>query len=178
MSFILAPTAGGVMMDKLPSNAEILHQKSMLDLAKESLTTGKFIELYDSFAGSPDSLYYKTDHHWTTLGAYYGYVEIMKSFGLASEIIPAELFEKQIASDSFYGTLWSAGGMKWVAPDSVEFWYFGNEDDFDEIFNLIQKEWDEKANKFGEDIDMPFSVRCFAKPDKTEIMLNFKIFSF
>ena len=50
--------------------------------------------------------------------------------------------------------------------------------DFDEIFELIQKEWDEKANKFGEDIDKPFSVQCFAKPDKTEIMLNFKIFSF
>ena len=77
-----------------------------------------------------EAVYYKTDHHWTTLGAYYGYVEIMRSFGMEDEIIPQEDFEKRVVSDSFYGTLWSAGGMKWVHPDTVEFWLYGNEDAF------------------------------------------------
>ncbi len=77
-----------------------------------------------------ESVYYKTDHHWTTLGAYYGYAEIMKSFGMEQEIIPQEAFEKRVVSDTFYGTLWSAGGMKWVRPDTVEFWLYGNEDEF------------------------------------------------
>ena len=77
-----------------------------------------------------ESVYYKTDHHWTTLGAYYAYAETMRSFGMEAEILPMEAFEKEIASEDFYGTAWSAGGMKFVAPDSLEIWTLGNEDEF------------------------------------------------
>ena len=85
-----------------------------------------FREKYDS----GEYVYYKTDHHWTTLGAYYAYAELLRSWGMEGEIIPIEAFDRQTVSDSFYGTAWSAGGMKYVAPDSMEFWYLGNEDDF------------------------------------------------
>lgn len=77
-----------------------------------------------------ESVYYRTDHHWTTLGAYYAYVELMRSFGMESEIIPPESFSRQTVSDSFYGTAWSAGGMKQIRPDSMELWLLGNEDEF------------------------------------------------
>lgn len=116
-------------------------------------------------------VYYKTDHHWTTLGAYYGYVEIMESFGLASEIIPAELFEKHIVSDSFYGTLWSAGGMKWVAPDSVEFWYFGNEDDFvvvadeRELNGFYSEKWLSKKDHYSCFLDGTHDVVTISRKD-------------
>ena len=77
-----------------------------------------------------EEVYYKTDHHWTSLGAYYAYTETMKTFGMEAETLPAERFTRKTVADSFYGTLWSAGGMKWVSPDRVEFWLAGNEDDF------------------------------------------------
>ncbi len=77
-----------------------------------------------------ESVYYKTDHHWTTLGAYYAYAELMKSFGMEDELLPMEAFVRETVSEAFYGTAWSAGGMKFVAPDSMEFWKYGNEEDF------------------------------------------------
>ena len=81
-------------------------------------------------AQGTDPLYYRTDHHWTTLGAYYAYCEIIKSFG-DIDLKPAPLSEFTIeqASDSFYGTTWSKAGMKWIKPDTIEYFrYEGDED--------------------------------------------------
>ena len=73
-------------------------------------------------------LYYRTDHHWTTLGAYYAYVEIIKSFkDDGFEPLPLSAFEYETASDSFYGTTWSKAGMKWISPDNI--YYFRYEGD-------------------------------------------------
>ena len=88
------------------------------------------IPLLREKSGNGEYVYYKTDHHWTPLGAYYGYVEVMRSFGMEAETLPADRFQKQTVSTSFYGTLWSAGGMKWISPDSVDLWFIGNEDEF------------------------------------------------
>lgn len=75
-------------------------------------------------------VYYRTDHHWTTLGAYYAYVEIMKSFGMEADIIPRDKFTVNVVADDFYGTTWSKCGFSFVSPDTMEFWSLGNEDKF------------------------------------------------
>jgi hypothetical protein len=75
-------------------------------------------------------VYYRTDHHWTTLGAYYAYVEIMKSFGIEEDIIPRDKFTVNVVADDFYGTTWSKCGFSFVSPDTMEFWSLGNEDKF------------------------------------------------
>ena len=75
-------------------------------------------------------VYYRTDHHWTTRGAYYAYVALMQSFGMADITIDEAAFRKSVVSDAFYGTAWSAGGMKQVAPDEIEIWSLGNENSF------------------------------------------------
>ena len=76
-------------------------------------------------------LYYRTDHHWTTLGAYYAYGEIIKSFKEDNfEIQPVSAFTKETASDSFYGTSWSKAGMKWVSPDAIQYFRYEGDEDF------------------------------------------------
>jgi len=87
-----------------------------------------------------ESVYYRTDHHWTTLGAYYAYADILRSFGMEADILPIDAFERRTVSDDFYGTAWSAGGMKFVAPDSVELWLYGNEADFSVIADGMELE--------------------------------------
>ena len=82
-------------------------------------TVPHFRELYDR----GEYVYYKTDHHWTTLGAYYAYCEIMRSFGMESEILPESFFVKETSPEPFFGTAWSAGGMKFVPPDRLELWH-------------------------------------------------------
>ncbi|MBQ9760903.1 MAG: hypothetical protein IJW16_06100 [Clostridia bacterium] len=75
-------------------------------------------------------VYYKTDHHWTSLGAYLAYVEIMRSFGMENETKNEDFFAKTVVSEDFYGSLWSAGGMKFVPPDRVEIWYGADDGDY------------------------------------------------
>lgn len=79
---------------------------------------------------SGEAVYFKTDHHWTSLGAYYAYADVLRSFGMENEIIPMDAFEKTVVSTDFYGSTWSAGGMKFVQPDQVEIWTLGNESEF------------------------------------------------
>ena len=80
-----------------------------------------------------EEVYYKIDHHWTTLGAYYAYCQVMLSFDRADEILPLSSFERVTVSDSFYGTLYSASGMKFVKPDRVELFLTGHEDEYSVI---------------------------------------------
>ncbi len=79
-------------------------------------------------AESGEYVYYRTDHHWTTLGAYYAYAEIVKSYGI--EPYPLEYFTREKVSDEFCGTTWSKAGMRWTEPDSMEFFRFGGDDAF------------------------------------------------
>ena len=77
-------------------------------------------------ADAGEYVYYRTDHHWTSLGAYYAYVEIMNSYGI--EPYPLEYFTRETASDAFYGTTWSKAGMKWIGPDTIEFFRWEGDD--------------------------------------------------
>lgn len=48
-------------------------------------------------------IYYRTDHHWTHLGAYYGYCELMKTMGREDEIIPLEDYTETLFVDGYLG---------------------------------------------------------------------------
>ncbi len=128
--------------------------------------------LREKFDGG-EAVYYKTDHHWTTLGAYYAYAELLKSFGMEEEILPSDAFEKRVASDSFCGTLWSAGGMKWVAPDAVEFWLLGNEDAFlvvadgKPLEGFYSEKWLSKKDCYSAFLDGTHDVVTVTRKDGT-----------
>lgn len=74
-------------------------------------------------------VYYRTDHHWTTKGAYLAYTELMCAWGREADVIPMSSFTVETVSD-FYGTTWSRAGFKFVAPDTLEIWHFAGEDAF------------------------------------------------
>ena len=113
-----------------PSN----YSDAMLAYLRENISDGvnylDTVPMYREKFDAGEEVYYRTDHHWTTLGAYYAYAEILRSYGMEGEILPMEVFDRRVMSDRFYGTSWSAGGMKFVPADKIEFWYLGNEDEF------------------------------------------------
>lgn len=76
-----------------------------------------------------ESVYLRTDHHWTTYGAYIAYTEVMKSWGLEDQILPMDAFSVETV-ENFYGTTWSKAGYKFIAPETLEVWTAGNEDRF------------------------------------------------
>lgn len=71
-------------------------------------------------------VYYRTDHHWTTLGAMYAYNEIAEASFLPA--VSENDFRKEAASDSFYGTTWSSAGTVWTSPDTIEFFRYDGDD--------------------------------------------------
>ena len=108
--------------------------EQMLQILRENVNeTVNYLDLVPAYRAryeSDEYVYFRTDHHWTTLGAYYAYCEIMKVFGMENDIIPAENFEKETVSTEFWGTFASKSGFHFVKADSVELWLLGNEDDF------------------------------------------------
>nr|WP_326185761.1 DHHW family protein [uncultured Oscillibacter sp.] len=113
----LIPSAAEVWRDKLPAGAESWDQTALL--AESGID---FEAALSAHAG--EAIFYRTDHHWTTLGAYYGYTAVMEALGRGGEILGPDAFERRVypLSDQFQGTLYSQSGVHWLTPDTMEFW--------------------------------------------------------
>lgn len=77
---------------------------------------------------SGEELYYKDDHHWNSVGAYYAYRSIVNALGEK----PFELsdFTEEVASSEFFGTTWSSAGIKWASPDKLSYYRWDGDEDF------------------------------------------------
>ncbi len=120
---LTVPSTGYILEDKLPPahvsyhDGEILEQVSASLRGKISLINPASLFFSQSDTGRP--LYYKTDHHWTSYGAYLAYTQ----FCIAAGIAPIPESDFQIETHSgFYGTTYSRSGLWLEAPDDIELW--------------------------------------------------------
>ena len=82
------------------------------------------VELMAAFRemhGKGEYVYYRTDHHWTTKGAYTAYCAVMESWGMGDEILPESDFTVREIPD-FYGTTHSRAGLFFIPADTLEIW--------------------------------------------------------
>ncbi len=83
--FALVPNSYEVLKEKLPYGLKLFNQSKMIDDVYSNFSKHKnieflnFVDLLSSHKN--EYIYYKTDHHWTNLGAYYAYVEYMQNLG-------------------------------------------------------------------------------------------------
>ncbi len=82
------------------------------------------VDAYSKIAGrynKGDYLYFRSDHHWTALGAYFAYTQFIQSAGF--EPLGLEKFEKK-RIDRFLGTFYSSTYDKKLLnnPDYVEYY--------------------------------------------------------
>ena len=106
----LIPSAAEVWRDKLPAGAENWDQTAFLDQAAGlGLPMIDFSAALTAHADEP--IFYRTDHHWTSLGAFYGANALLEVLG--RESLKQESFTPEIASTSFVGTLYSQSGIHW-----------------------------------------------------------------
>lgn len=118
--FALIPSSCEIWQDRLPNGAPVSSQRDIINYCYKFSKTNSLltIDLYDELnQHHAEPIYYRTDHHWTTLGAYYGYSSIANAMGFAP--IPLESFSERIVTDSFYGTAYSGSGFTWVEPDTI-----------------------------------------------------------
>ena len=122
MDVMLIPTVAQILSDKLPSFAPNCDQRALLDEAEaHGLNT---IEVFSILSEHKDEyIYYRTDHHFTSLGAYYCYAQWKKAQGQIPE--PVTAWESQILCDDFRGTTYAKVNAPFAASDSITA-YFKN----------------------------------------------------
>lgn len=119
----LIPSAAEIRREDLPRGAESWDQAAFIARAAE-LEGVEPIDFLSALRPFRADKFYRTDHHWTSFGAYSGYRAVMKALGREEET-EHELqaaFWPQVYSDQFQGTLYSQSGVHWLPPDAIEFW--------------------------------------------------------
>lgn len=119
LEFLMVPTSGLVMEDKLPANARLFDQSACIDQAAKALTDYNFIDVRDALQEGKDTqLYYRTDHHWTSDGAFVAFRQWSQATGREGAVLSdygrktvttefrGSLYSKILDYDSAYDEIW------------------------------------------------------------------------
>lgn len=105
----LVPNAAYILEQLTPANAPVRDQSQDIALAEETVgDVLTFVDLTETMSSHRDeAIYYKTDHHWTSLGARYAFDTIYSALGISE---PAQDYTVYPVSHTFSGTLASKSG--------------------------------------------------------------------
>lgn len=137
---IVAPNAVDILKDKLPPFASPYDESLYLKKIGEALPEGCW---FDSEAvlkeHAEEELYYRTDHHWKTLAAYYVYEAWAKEVGLAP--LPLSEYERETVTEKFQGTIEAKVGGD-VGYDSIEIFRAKEEPAYSLVYNRKETKTD------------------------------------
>ncbi|MCL1832584.1 MAG: DHHW family protein, partial [Oscillospiraceae bacterium] len=116
---MLVPDAFELYKDLLPQGAAPGNQNALINGVYDSLQHVQPINITPRLTENADNyIFYRTDHHWTTYGAYMGYREVGTRMGYAP--IDAGWFNIEHATSDFRGTLFSKTLNYHVSPDIID----------------------------------------------------------
>lgn len=119
--FMLAPTSQELYSHLLPDCTPTGSQSELNAYCRENLECG-FIDIFPVMKSHADEyIYYRTDHHWTSYGAYLAYAEAAKSLGY--QPLPLSAFDIEHASSDFRGTLYSKTLDDSITPDIIDYYH-------------------------------------------------------
>lgn len=122
-TFMLAPTATKVLEESLPKDAPVDDEEKFIEDIESILSENiKLVNPINELKNNKDQyLYFRTDHHWTTKGAYIAYLELCKALDM--EPISEESFVVEQVTDEFYGSLSSKIGSRSIMPDAINVYF-------------------------------------------------------
>ena len=116
MNTILVPMAAQVLTEKLPAYAPVADYAAILQvLTAAGVDTTDVLSALA--AHSSENIYYRTDHHWTSLGAYYAYCAWR---GIEPNV---DEWTQEVLCDDFYGTTWNKVPLPSVPAEEITAWY-------------------------------------------------------
>ena len=123
---MVAPAASSIYPERVPAHAPLLQEESYLGQIQAAVEQagGVYLPLKDALSAHKDEyIYYRTDHHWTTQGAYYAYSELCSALGL-------EPFDRAahtaVDVPDFYGTFYSRARTWNAQPDTLTYYDLDN----------------------------------------------------
>ncbi|MBQ0004864.1 MAG: hypothetical protein KBS68_03255 [Clostridiales bacterium] len=121
MYFLLAPNAVSIMGDKLPYGAQPEDQNRYMDEMFAATAAAGYtnIDVRDTLGKAATDgiqVYYRTDHHWTTDGAYEAFKYAKGIMGIKGDMV----FETVPVANRFVGTLASKSGFANGRADAIK----------------------------------------------------------
>lgn len=158
VKLLVAPTSGLILKDKLPKNATIFNQNKAFNMIEDQMEDLSLIDLREVLEKHKDEyIYYKTDHHWTSLGALYGYQAYMEKLGKTPVYGEDDL---KTVSEDFKGTLYSKVLDKSIEEDQVN------------ILDLKDIDYKVKYNFDKEESKSIYNLEELEKKDKYAVFLG------
>ena len=135
---LISPNSVSILSEKLPPYAPVVSQKLVMDNFAKTLNKGiNYIDVYNTLdKHDKEYIYYKTDHHWTTLGAYYSFLEAAKAMDLE---VKKDYYNVERVSNDFYGTLYSKSGYEVKTPDYIDVYLPKDEND-EYVVNYVEEQ--------------------------------------
>ena len=153
---MLVPSKSSVLKDKLPSFAPEPADARFFKLAGERIPPEQQIPVQDELdAHNGEYIYYRTDHHWTTLGAYYAYRAWAQYMGFKA--LEPEAFHITDVCDTFLGTTYAkvrTGGL----ADTISLYERREHDGYRLDYNMGESVSDSFYDKSMLEGDDPYSV--------------------
>lgn len=148
ITFSLVPNSYAILEDEVPTGFPGADQQAYTQQIYQTLREAddqlEIVDFSDALSQHKDEyIYYRTDHHWTTLGAYYAYVAYCEQKGL-TPVSLEELEENKV--EDFYGTFYSKAKRPSQPADTIT-WYDVDVDEFAFVANLQQ---DKQLAQLGE----------------------------
>ncbi len=164
-TLLIAPSTGYIMDDKLPDNHLSYLDDAYFELHEKNTGGKEFINIKSLFQenAANTQLYYRTDHHWTTRGAYTAYQAYCARKGL--DAVPEERFDIK-KHPGFYGTTYSTSALWLTPPDEIELWYDKDYENQDNVHVTIEEGDKKKEN------DSFFFLSHLDEDDKYPVFLD------
>lgn len=105
---MMVPTKSWILREKLPAFAPHYKEQKFYDALQQKLEKEDVLISMEPVldAHKEEEIYYRTDHHWTTLGAWYAYEQYTKAVG--GDLQRAQGKKKfRCISKDFYGTTYA-----------------------------------------------------------------------
>ena len=122
VDLMIIPSAGYIMQDsviglKAPYTDDAMI-RAIYDMGKDNVVVRDVVSVLEN-AADRGSLYYRTDHHWTSYGAHTVYSAYMQMLG--RDYTKREDFTVE-SYGGFYGSTYSRSGLWLTKSENVELW--------------------------------------------------------
>ncbi|MEG2044588.1 MAG: DHHW family protein [Clostridia bacterium] len=158
---MIVPNSENILKEYLPNNAQAVDQNKYIeDFYSQTKSFGiQNIDVTKTFnENKSENLFYKTDHHWTSEGAYLAFLEAAKTMGISANIN----YEKKVVANDFKGTLSSKSGFRQNVSDSITV-FFAEENSPKSVINYLDEQ--RKTATFYESVNLD-------RKDKYTVFLN------
>lgn len=139
MHMLIAPNAANILKEKLPAFIATEDQNAQLKRTEE-IVSAAGIQWIDAAKTlnqhKNEEIYYRTDHHWTTKGAYYAFQEAAGDLGILQEEMTA--FVPHTVTEAFNGTLSATSGYERSRRENIDI-YLPEKNDTEVVVNYVEE---------------------------------------